>query len=249
MKFFDGNVWAGSPPEPTFRQFDKPEDLLAQMARSRTAGALVTHFASLTYDWRDGNDMAVDWARDERLHVAIAMVPDATGEVGGVGEYLDKAIGRGARAVRLFPRQHSFSLSPWCSGSLLAEIQARRLPLILWHSETSWDQLDFLCTAYPELSVIVEGTGRKILYDNRMFYQLMAHHPNLYLELHNLTNYSGVEDIVSRFGAGRLVYGSYMPLGDPGPPMAMVTEARISDGYKKLIAYGNLDMLIREVGG
>ena len=43
----------------------------------------------------------------------------------------------------------------------------------LWHHETDWNQIASLCFDYPQLPIIIEGTGRKILYDNRMFYQLM----------------------------------------------------------------------------
>ena len=246
--FFDSNIWVGPPPEPTLRQFDKPEDLLAQMDRCGISGALVTHFASLTYDWRDGNEMALEWAQHERLSAAVALVPNSTGEVGGLGKYLDNVIARGARAVRLFPREHSFSLLPWCSGLMIEEIQARQLPLLLWHSECSWDQIDFVCRNWPGVSLILEGTGRKILYDNRMFYQLLSDHPSLYLELHNLTNYLAVEDLVGRFGASQLVYGSYMPISDSGPAMAMVREARIADTDKELIARGNVERLIEGVG-
>lgn len=249
MKFFDSNVWVGPPLEPTFTCFEKPDDLQAQVDGSGTEGALVTHFASLTYDWRDGNELALSWAeQDERLWSAIVLVPNSTGEVGGLGQYLDSSIARGARAVRLFPKMHSFSVMPWCSGLMMEELQSRQMPLILWHSEFSWDQIDFLCRNWPGVSIIVEGTGRKMLYDNRMFYQLLADHPNLILELHNLTNYLAVEDIVSRYGASQLVYGSYMPLGDPGAVTAMVTEARVSDDDKELIAHGNMERLIGEVG-
>jgi hypothetical protein len=247
VKFFDSNIWVGPPPEPAFRWFEKPPELAAEMDRSGTEAALITHFASLTYDWLEGNELTLDWAQDERLQAAISLVPNSTGEVGGTGRYLDGVIARGARAIRLFPRTHSFSLMPWCSGLMIEEMQARQLPLILWHSECSWDQIAFVCRNWPGLSMVIEGTGHKILYDNRMFYQLLSDHPNLFLELHNLTNYLVVEDIVSRFGAERLIYGSYSPLGDPGAATAVVAKARISEEAKALIAHGNLEKLIEEV--
>lgn len=250
LEVFDSNIWVGPPPEPTFRWFGASEDLQAEMERSSVSRALVTHFASLTYDWREGNEMALEFAaQDERLCAAIALVPNSTGEVGGMGRYLDGVTARGARAVRLFPRTHSFSLMPWCSGLMIEEIQARQMPLILWHSECSWDQIDFVSRNWPGLNIIIEGTGRKILYDNRMFYQLLSERFNLFLELHNLTNYLIVEDVTSRCGADRLVYGSYAPLGDPGASIAMVADARISDEDKALITHGNLERLIAEVMG
>lgn len=149
--------------------------------------------------------------------------------------------------VRLFPKSHRFSLARWCSGALLDAINERRLVLTLWHIEAGWEPIKMLCDTYPDLPVLIEGRPRKILYHLRYFYPLLERYPNLHLELHNLNIYLGIEDIIERFGAEHLVYGSCMPFNDPNVSQMMVTGARIDDGAKQMIARDNLERLLQGV--
>jgi len=93
----------------------------------------------------------------------------------------------------------------------------------------------------------VEGTGKKILYDNRIFCRLLEDCANLHLELHNLVNGLGIEDIVERFGPERLVYGSYAPVRQPGAAQMAVAYSRLSDDAKRQIAGDNLRRLLSKV--
>jgi predicted TIM-barrel fold metal-dependent hydrolase len=76
---------------------------------------------------------------------------------------------------------------------------------------------------------------------------LLERHPNLRLELHNFVGHLALEDVVRRFGARHLVFGSYMPVTDPNAPMMLVTHARIPVEDKRRIARGNLTELVRGV--
>lgn len=243
LEFADANAWVGPPLEQGFQACESVAELNELLRRASVRRALVMHTACVSYDRAEGNRMTLEAVagRDD-MFAAIALVPDVS-----IGGYLDEAIARKARAVRLFPKAHSFSLAEWCAGAVLDEMLARRLPLILWHSQATWEQIHDICTGYPELTVVVEGAGRKILYDNRIFYRLLADCPNFHLELHNLTNSLAVEDIVARFGASRLVFGSFAPYHEPTAAMMPVTHARISDEDKRLIAGGNLRALMDAV--
>lgn len=251
LGFFDASCWLGQQAAPEFTTADTREALLAQMDRFDIKRALVTHTASRDYDPVLGNDMLVAAIRgQDRLVGTVVMVPGGTNEHGDVGAALDRYISGGARAVRLFPVLHRFSLADWCAGSLLSAMQERRMPLILWHSETSWDALFALTGTYPDLPVIIEGTegtGRKIMYFNRFYYPLLEQRPNVTIELHYMYNFLVLQDIVARFGANRLVFGSYLPLNDPDATMMRVTHAGINDEAKQLIASGNLERLVQQV--
>jgi len=245
--FLDSNTWIGPCAGPAFARAESVDDLLVVLDDARTPEALVSHFASLHYDPAQGNELLLGSVESrEGLWAAVVLTPDTRGEL-DADECLKQMLNRKARAARLFPRSHSFGLQEWLSGPLLSAMERRRLPLILQHSEQGWAEIRSLCLAHPALPVLVEGTGKKILYDNRVFYQLLADCPNFHLELHNLTNYLGVEDIVSRFGADRLIYGSYAPVNEPAAAQMVVTHARVSDGAKKQIAGGNIRRLIAEV--
>ena len=264
LDFFDCNAWIGRPPDPGFWTPADADELLAYLCSCGVRRAVLSHLATRDYDPSAGNEILLDAVatRDDCV-AAVVLTPEMAWHVGeqGTGNReqkkgktfldidarLDDYIRRKARMVRLFPRSHNFSLSGWCSGGLLDAISERRMPLILWHTETNWETVERICGQYPDLPVVVEGTPRKILYDNRLFYAAMERRPNLYLELHNLINYLGLEDMVSRFGAGRLLYGSYMPICDPNAVTMMVTEARIPAEEKTRIASGNLEELLAGV--
>jgi len=129
----------------------------------------------------------------------------------------------------------------------LDALHERRMPLILWHIEAGWTAIRMICETYPELPVIVEGRPQKILYHNRFFYPLLEQCGNLFLELHNFNVYLGIEDIVAKFGAERLIFGSCLPFNDPNTSQMMVTAARIDEGAKRRISRGNLSRLLEEV--
>jgi predicted TIM-barrel fold metal-dependent hydrolase len=149
--------------------------------------------------------------------------------------------------ARLYPKSHHFSLRDWCSGALLQALADSRMPLMIRHTQVSWEDIRNLCESYPDLPVIVEAVEQKILYHNRQFYPLLARYPNLRLELHNFVAYLALEDVVRQFGAEHLIFGSYMPISDPNATMMQVTDARISDEDKARIARENLLELVEEV--
>lgn len=247
LRFLDSNLWLGRPRNPEFASGFDIEALRRRLVRYGIAGGLVSHFAALTYGAEWANERLLADLNGTELWAAVTLVPEMfrTAEAGRA--YLNEAIARGARAVRVFPVTHAFTLRGWCSGALLDAVAEARLPLIAWHTEVSWEEIRGLCESYPELPVIVEGTPKKIIYHSRLYYALLERCPNLRLELHNLVNYLGLEDIAARFGANRLVFGSYMPVYDPNTSLMQVTHARLTPDAKARIAGGNLEEMVAGV--
>jgi uncharacterized protein len=244
LDFLDCNLWIGRPRHPEFVQSFDLAALRQRMQRYQIRGGVVSHFATIAYGVEAGNAALLEALAGTELWAGMTLVPEMFTDH---DHYLADAITRGARLARVFPASHNFALRPWCSGAMLQALAAHRMPLTVWNSEVSWEDVRALCEAYPDLPVIVEGTPRKILYYNRFFYPLLARYPNLYLEMHNLVNYLGIEDIVRRFGAEHLLCGSYMPVYDPNATLMQVTHARISEADKALIARGNLLRLMEGV--
>ena len=247
LSFLDANLWIGRPTQPEFNtQFDL-DSLRRRMARYNIKGGVVSHFAAKDYGPLWGNRDLLDQLRGAGLWAGIVLVPEMFEPEADGRAYLAQAIAQGARLARVFPKSHNFVLRAWCCGAMLQALADCRLPLVVWHTEVSWEDVRSLCEAFPQLKLIVEGTGQKILYHSRIYYPLLERCPNLYLELHNLASYLGVEDLVRRFGARRLIFGSYMPVLDPNVSLMQVTHARISDEDKALIAGANLAELVAGV--
>jgi predicted TIM-barrel fold metal-dependent hydrolase len=248
LPWFDVNCWIGEKSPMTGERPDTLPALMDGLVAFDIRRAVVSHVMSRDYDPRLGNEEALKAVEGAtNAYAAIVVTPAATGEMGEVEQTLAAAIARGARMARIFPLSQTFSTAEWCFGSTLAALEAHRLPLCVWHSQLSWDAIVALAQQHPSLPVIVEGTGRKLLYDSRLFYPALTACPNLHLEIHNLVNHLGVDDLVRRFGPERLLYGSGYPIYDPNTAMALVTHGNFDDAARRLIAGGNLERLLAEV--
>ncbi len=248
LKFLDSNLWLGRPMQPGFCSRWELNALVGYMDRYAIEGGIVTHNAAVVEDPYAANEELLGQTEGNgRLLSGLVLTTDLPPGYANWGDYLDWALSKGARMVRLFPKSHRFSLESWCSGSLLDSVNERHMLLTVWHIEVGWGAVRMLCERYPELPVIVEGRPQKILYHNRFFYPLLEQYQNLYLELHNLNVYLGIEDIVRRFGAEHLIYGSCMPVNDPNTSQMMVTAARIDEEARRQIAHGNLESLLERI--
>ena len=247
LAFLDCNLWIGRPRQPEFTQRFGIHALRAEMARYDIRGGVVSHFAGIYYSPAWANEEVLCAVGDADLWAAITLVPEMFRPEEAGRAYLAQAISQGARLARVFPAAHHFSLRAWCSGALVQALADSRMPLVVWLTETSWEDIRHLCESWPKLTVIVESGTQKILYHDRVYCPLLGKYPNLRLELHNVVNYLGVEDIVNRHGAERLLFGTYMPVWDPNASIMQVTHARISATDKALIARANLAELLAGV--
>ena len=94
---------------------------------------------------------------------------------------------------------------------------------------------------------MVETQWQKILYHIRDLAALLAACPNVYLETSNFIGQDHVTQFVRRFGAERLLYGSFLPVNDPYTAAGMILDADISEADKEKIAGGNLRRLVQGV--
>ena len=163
-----------------------------EMDKYGIKNAIVTHTASVNYDPATGNEMLFNEIKyTNRFMGCFVLLADYK------KKYIDMCIKeRKMRFARMFPKTHNFSIKSWCSGIVLKELEERKIPLILLHNELVWDDIELLCKEYPDLPIIIdgdEGSGRKILYYNRFYYPLFKKNENIYLEIHNLSNYLIIE--------------------------------------------------------
>lgn len=247
LALFDVNCWLGKPFEPTFTTVNGLESLKKMLARNGIRRAVLSHTMCVRYDAEAGNRALLEMLQqDESLVSAATLVPE-TARSGTWGSVLRSLIAGGIRLVRLFPKSHNFLLDDDYLGGLLHTLQNLRLPIVLWHTEAAWPEIAAVCSRYRDLPVIVEGTGRKLFYDNRTYYALLERFPNLYLETHNLTNYLGLDDLVRHFGSGRFLFGSYFPHEDPNSAAMLLTHGELTADAQENIAHRNLENLIAEV--
>ena len=160
LNLFDINTWIGRPESSFSKVITKIEDLSQELKTHHIREAVVSHLSSLAYDINYGNNVIMEAVQSyEELYAGIILIPSHTGEIGNPEEYISDAIKRKARMVRLFPKSHTFSLREWSFKEVPDILSEIRVPVCIWHTETSWEDLYDLCSRYSNLPVILEGTG------------------------------------------------------------------------------------------
>ena len=173
-----------------------------------------------------------------RLSGCMVLTPDMFYKHNGE-TYIDELMSRGFIAARLFPATYMHSMKPFTIRRLLEALEIRNLPLLLWHTQVSFEEMDRICEAHPGLNIIVEGHNMKLLYHARQYMPLLMQRRNFFLETHNLVLYREFETINSLAGCGNLLYGSYFPYNTPHASLYPIFAAEIEDGRRDGILCGN----------
>ncbi len=246
-RFFELNCWSPLTSQSMLHPVLGIKALSNELAKHHITEAMVTNAECIEYNPAVGNENLILQIKDhEHIYGSIVWVPEISRTKSETRNYIEHMMTHRIASVRLFPKKLNHSLKKWQVGDLLQIMEAKRLPLILWHNETNWDTVHNICEEYPLLPVIVEGNDQKLLYHNRFFIPLLEKCPNLYIETHNLIHFGGIEYIVNECGIDRLLFGSYFPYNDPDSAMMMITDADIPEEAKYAIAGGHMRHLIAQ---
>ncbi len=245
LRFFDAYAALGPVTVPMLGQeLPTVAALRSELDRAGIAAALVHSTIAVEYDPPTGNDLLSAALAGERdLHACWVLLPPATEEFPPPEELLSIMAERNVRAARLCPgpARHSFSLEPWCSGELLTALAAARVPLLLDLDDTNWSHLAQVLKSYPALPVVLTGVTYRI---DRYLFPLLNQFPQLHVELSGYQGLHAIEQFVARFGPERLIFGSHLPLFEPGATITNLCYAAFDDDAKSLIAHGNLERLL-----
>ena len=245
LRLFDANAMVGRWPTERLA-FHRVEDLVRTMDYVGIEEALVWHSLSRFYDPMEGNGVLLEELRGySRLHPCWVLVPPFTSEAGTVEEMMAGMRGHGVRAVKFFPKEHGFKLRSWNMGGLLEALERERVPVLLDADQVDLEEVHALCEAYPRLPVVLSRTGYRQM---RTLFALLAQHENFHIEISTFLLYRGVEEVVDKFGAEHLLFGTGMPIHDPAGAATKLRYAEVDDETKEMIAQGNLERLLGQVG-
>jgi hypothetical protein len=245
MYLYDANCAVG--PWPTDRPvYETVDGLLAEMDRLGIARALVSHTLARTYNAPYGNRLLMqEIAGQDRLSPCWTLLPPACGEMGPLAELLADLEANQVRAVRLYPTEHTYSLDDWQCGELFEALAERHIVVLLDLAETSWSDVDHVCRTYPGLSMILTRAGYRQL---RSLFALLGRHDNLFCDLSNLCTYLAVEDILERFDSSRMLFGTGLPVADPGGPIARLFYTEAPQADLAAMAHSNIERLLARSG-
>jgi len=243
MLIIDANVMIGRWPMRNLK-FCLVDDLIQQMDYHGIDQAIVFSATSVKHNPVEGNIELKKLISTHLDRIIPCWVILPTWELETGRKLIDDLKSNKAKVVRVFPKEHNFVLDNWACGNLFKDLESVRIPLLLDGSTVSPTQIYSICKDYPELSVILTKSEYTL---NRSLYILFDLCPNFYLEISTYFIYCGLEDIVNRFGASRLIFGSRMPFQEPGAALTMVKLADISSSEREMILGRNMERLIEGV--
>ena len=253
MRYFDANCtlgrynyWNGLEPI-------TPGDLLSVMDHYGIHEALVVDSLARENHPVDGNERILNVVSGHpRLHPAWSALPPRSREMPPPAEFVAEMAEQGVRALFLYPQQYGFSLDDWCIDALLGPLAERRVPVFICPNQligapegsdqTDWASLVRLCRAFPELPVV--ATEGRVLRSQRAMYQALQACPNLHVDLSALWHHRVVEFICRESGSQRLLFGSGLPIRDPGAVLGQLNFSEISPDDLAAVAGGNLRRLL-----
>lgn len=244
LTFFDCNCQFGRRGIVHPGSFYSVEDLVAKMDAYGIGKAMVYHSMAREYHPRVGNEMLTEGIKKHpQLYPVWVLMPHHTMEFPEPQDLARQMKAHGVKAVRMFPGdwEQNYSLSEWNCGALLEMLEQFRIPLMIGLDQLGWDRVHELCTNHPDLRLILTELDYRI---DRNVYPLLKKFPHLYLETIGYKVHNGIEEICRSFGAGRLIFGSNMPVISGAAAVSMVSYACISEEEKRLIACENLEQLL-----
>lgn len=246
LKFFDSNCMIGRFGVPQPGSYFTVDELIQQIDYFGIDQALVYHSLAKEYSPNFGNKLLLGEIRGhKRLHACWVFLPYHTQEMRPPRVLVEEMRDHNVRAIRLFPGVdfQRFSLSDWSLGELYEVLEQHEVPLFISYDQIDWDRICHICRSFPKLSLILSEVRYE---ENRHLYPLLERFDNLFIDISWYPVHCGIETICKRFGARRLLFGTKAPTFTPGPALAMINYADISEEEKGQIAAENLIGLLAD---
>lgn len=251
LSFFDLNAVLGAPvfnPDSgTYIRYGNEQDLLSSMDYYGIRNALVSSFRSRAGRIRVGNEEVLRCCKKHpRLYPCFYILPSTEGKEFSSERIEEVLRANSVKAVRLPFGLYNVSPGVWLWEDILEVLEKHRILCILElptqgvavpdKDDYYMDALLHIGTSFPNLSFVTAGRLRG-------YYRVMEKCPNMLFSLEWDPHPGIVEDVVSRFGGDRLLFGtpySENAKGISAMNTAMVKLADIPEEDRAHIAGGNL---------
>ena len=253
----DANTFIGRTGRPEPMWFHSKAELLAELDYYHLSEAVVTHALARDYHPGYGNARLLEELRgEERLHGCWVLPVHPHPDDRPLEQMVDEMLSAGIRIARVYPPNRvPLLVTPWLGYEVFQILEAHRVPVLLtdsdmanWHDQGkigfTAEMIYELCKTFPRLPIIIVRFNYQL---TLVAHTMLRTFDNLYLEISNYTTHRGVELLVNEFGSRRLIYGSGMPMQNPGASLAILRYAAITDEQKRDIAGDNLRRLMAEV--
>lgn len=246
MKFFDINLYLGSPVKPVFKPVTVAKELDEMLDGLGVEKALVWHLTQYYYFPSEGNIiLSKEIKGHKNLYGSFAVLPPQTREMDLGPKFFRSMKENNAKAVRVFPTMNHYQMSRLVFGKFFDELTERKIPVLLSQGREghNWSVIYGMMKDFPKLTVVLCDIGS---WDHtRMYLPLMENYENFHVETSLVSVHEGtLELIANTYGPERVLYGSGFPETYPESSMLQIMHADIPQSFKEKIAYENAAKLI-----
>lgn len=219
--------------------------MVAAMDAYGIAAAVVSHHASISADYRFGNDMII---------AAMQQYPGRFIGYAGINPNypddvlpeLERCIAAGMRAIKLHPELHGDYPLDGANYRPMWEYAAAHNMVVLTHTYFNGDRLNIIehiAQQYPTTTILLGHCALDLGLDRAC--EMACRRPNIIMDLCGPQIFGGVvEYLVARVPAERITWGSDAPFLDIGPLLGPILYARISREVKAQILGLNMARLL-----
>lgn len=229
-----------------FGQFNKSEselskiDDLQEMIKDGIKKIFITSLKAVSYDAKKGNEEIIDFAGKYRDISPVMVFPIDLGVVGDVEYFLNNS----TMLCRLSFRegnmvdQEDKTLNDFLKG--YSDIGKG---IIVQYSPEKHYLIKYLAKKYEKLSFILTDINYPQL---RMSLGLFQNIKNIYMEISCFQLYRGLEYLIEKIGADKLIFGTNSPIYAYKSAILKLENAAISKDNYKLISEANIIRILGE---
>lgn len=227
-----GSMW------PLERRDISIEKLKRDMGRFEVNKAITLSARGIFYDHVLGNDETSKvCSEDTRFIPALTIDPRVFTDD---DKEIEKRTLEGFRILRLFPEFQGFNIQSGHVRRMLVKAMESSL-LLMMPVQVGIKNVLELLKELRELRIILGGIGYSEVAEIMV---AMGESDNLFIETRLIDSVDGVDMLVEKFGADRLIFGSGAPLGYVGSSLNLIRHAHISEAEKRIILSGSIERLI-----
>ena len=253
MNIYDCNLRYGTQVKPTgYHSCNTIEELIVEAKRAGITGGFLrcvdTDYTGVVFG---NNKLTKDLAKAHNAGLNMwgvwGLVPSCTGETPAPYDLFDQMKQNHIGAIYFNPLSHQYFARKSVIGDYCALAEEKKIPVICVSDYgMTPDITDDLLKDFPKLRAIIIicrhwNQGRQI-------YPFLENYENVMIDTSYRWDDQGVEDVIRRYGAHRLIMGTGFPEHYMGGPIAHVHCAEISNQEKELIFSGNMIRLMEEAG-
>jgi predicted TIM-barrel fold metal-dependent hydrolase len=244
LEFFDCNLNYGpQTAAENLKCCENVAELLKEMKNAGISGGLV--IKTIKEAILANNSLADDIKDIDNLKGVWHLLPSCTDEIPSPRD-LPRAMKQNSiGALTVNPKAHRYLPRKTAVGGYLEMASERKIPVLLNTSRgITLDQTDDIMRDFPDMTVIL--TFDDCWPNDRFLRPFLESYPNLYLDLAYILTDSGIKDMLKKYPAERILFGSGFPVSYMGAHMLVIKHAEAAEEDKRKIAGENLKRLLRE---